>query len=278
MSVSSTHPLFTTSSGPTGAPAIVFLHGGGSGGWMWQEVIKYLPDYHCLMPDLPEHGQSRSVGPFSMLLAAEKTAALIRNQVPAGKAVVVGLSEGAQVTVQLLASSPELVERAVISSALLRPIPGTGWMANRNLLQWTHRLTVQPFKNSEMWIRLNMKHAAGIPEQYYVQFKKDFQEMDEKAFANLMLANQRFRLPVGLEHANCPTLIVVGEKEYSAMRKSARDLADSLPNARAMKLNLGSKATLAMEHNWALTTPDLFASTVQAWIKGNDLPKALSDL
>lgn len=139
--------LYVRSSGPAGAPVIVFLHGGGSSSWMWQPVIDLLPQYHCLAPDLPEHGQSRAVGPFSMELAADKVTDIIRAN--GGRAVVVGLSEGAQVLVQLLASAPELVERAFISSALLRPLPGMGWFSSPGLIRWMYRLSVTPFQNND---------------------------------------------------------------------------------------------------------------------------------
>jgi pimeloyl-ACP methyl ester carboxylesterase len=49
--------------------------------------------------------------PFSMELAAQKVAELIRDHAHGSKATVVGLSEGAQITVQLLATAPEHVER-----------------------------------------------------------------------------------------------------------------------------------------------------------------------
>ena len=121
--------------GPHNAPTIVFLHGGGVGGWMWLPIINHLPDYHCLTPDQPEHGQNRQIGPFSMELAAEKVAELIRHQAHGGKAcVVVGLSEGAQITVQLLATEPEQIEKAVVSSALLLPVPGSGWAGSHAIL------------------------------------------------------------------------------------------------------------------------------------------------
>ncbi len=268
--------LYVRSTGPAGAPVIVFLHGGGSSSWMWQPVMDLLPQYRCLAPDLPEHGQSREVGPFSMDLAGQKVADVIRSE--GGSAVVVGLSEGAQVLVQLLATVPEVVERAVISSALLRPLPGMGFMANPGLLRWTYRLSVAPFQNNDAWMRLNMKYAAGIPETYFPQFKQDFQQMSESGFTNLMVANQRFRMPEGLEKAAAPSLIIVGSKEYRAMKQSARDLVAVLPNAKAVQVNLGKGGSLASEHNWALSDPLLFAQTVRAWVEDSPLPEALSPL
>jgi pimeloyl-ACP methyl ester carboxylesterase len=261
--------------GPKNAKTIVFLHGGGSGGWMWQPVIKFLPDYHCLVPDQPEHGRNRQIAPFSMELAAEKTADLILQKANGGKACAVGLSEGAQIAVQLLATAPERVEKAVISSALLRPIPGMGWLDSQALLAWTFRISILPFKNVDWWIRLNMKYAAGIPDEFYSSFKKDFQDMTEPEWVNLLTANQRFRLPASLHKAAAPTLVIAGRREYGAMKQSVRDLAAVLPHARGGFINLGKNASMAKEHNWALTAPGLFAQTVRAWIEEKPLPKEI---
>ena len=258
--------------GPNNAPTIVFLHGGGVGGWMWLPVIKYLPDYHCLAPDQPEHGSNRQIAPFSMELSAEKVADLILQQAHGGKACVVGLSEGAQITVQLLATAPERVEKAVVSSAILLPVPGLGWVSSPALLAWAYRLTIPPFKNADWWIRLNMKYAAGVPDEFYSYFKKDFQEMTESEFVNLLIANKRFRLPVGLEKATTPTLVIAGQKEYPAMKQSMRDLVAALPHAKGALVNLGKESSMAKEHNWALTAPELFAKTIRAWIEEKPLP------
>lgn len=267
--------LFSESFGPENAPSIVFLHGGGVGGWMWGPVIRHLPEYHCLAPDAPEHGGSRAIAPFSMKLAAEKTAELIAARAHGGKAVVVGLSEGAQIAVQLLADAPECVEKAVISSALLQPIPGLGWVNSPGLLRFTYRMSIPPFRNSDWWIKLNMKTSAGIPAEYFAQFKKDFQDTTEDEFVHLMLANQGFRLPTGLEKASAPTLVLAGKHEYLAMQQSARNLAAALPNAVAGLINLGKDSSLAKEHNWALTAPQLFAAAVRAWIKDEPLPRVI---
>src|SRR5438132_14311643 len=99
--------LYVQTTGLDAAPSIVFLHGGGGGGWMWQPHVAQLTDYHCLVPDLPEHGHNKDVRPFTMEGTAELIANLIRTQAHGGRAHVVGLSEGAQVIVALLSSAPE---------------------------------------------------------------------------------------------------------------------------------------------------------------------------
>jgi pimeloyl-ACP methyl ester carboxylesterase len=264
--------------GSPGGTTIVFLHGGGAGAWMWKPVIKRLPEFHCLAPDLPEHGESRHISPFSMELAVRFVAELIQAHAPGGQVVVVGLSEGAQVAVQMLASAPSLIEKAMISSALLKPLPGMGWMSSRTFLAWTYRLFVSPLRNQNWWIRLNMKYSAGIPDEFFDDFKKSFRGMSETGFINLMIANQRFRLPAGLQRANMPVLVLAGKREYAAMRQSAKALVAALPSAKGGMINLGKGSSLAQEHNWALYAPDIFARTVRAWVHGSALPKEIEDL
>ncbi len=244
---------------------------------MWQPQVEGLGDYHCLVPDLPEQGQSVNEKPFTIQGSAERMAELIRVRAHEGKAHVVGLSEGAQVAVALLSLAPELVDRAIISSALVRAIPGSGLMTP-GLVALSFRWSVTPFKNNDWWVRLNMKYAAGVPDKYYSQFSQTFRELTESGFTNVMIENMRFRLPQGLDRVKRPTLIVVGKHEYAAMKQSARDLAANIPGARAYEVVHARKMSLAEEHNWNLTAPDLFTQTVRAWITGEPLPSVLQPM
>lgn len=65
--------LHYTDSGPSDAPVIVFLPGGGMSGWSWLPQVKRLPDYRCIVPDLPGHGQSPTNGPISIGAASSSS-------------------------------------------------------------------------------------------------------------------------------------------------------------------------------------------------------------
>ncbi len=266
--------LFVYEQGSEDTPSIVFLHGGGGGSWMWQPQFEALPEFHILAPDLPEHGRSVEIKPFSIQDSAARVAELIRTGTHRGKAHVVGLSEGAQITLALLALHPDLVDHAIVSSALVRPIPGTSLMSP-GLIASSVKWFVEPFKNVDWWIRINMKYSAGVPEKYFPQFKNDFQNLTRESFAHVMVENQRFRLPDGLERVNVPTMVVAGKREYSVMRQSVRDIAAVMPNARGFLVAHPQKLSLAEEHNWNLTTPALFTQMVRAWITGQPLPGEL---
>jgi glutaconate CoA-transferase subunit A len=169
-------PLHVLECGPAEAPSIVFLHGGGVGGWMWRPQLAALGgDYHCLVPDLPEHGQSRDEQPLSIFDAARRVAEIIKRRAHGGVAHVVGHSLGAQVAVALLGLAPSLVTRAFVSSALLRPLPLAG------LIDVSLKL-YRPFKDRDGMIRANMR-SLGVPAEYYAEFAAGTRQPDVPASA-----------------------------------------------------------------------------------------------
>jgi len=132
--------LYVREVGPAHAPSLIFLHGGGGSGWIWQPQLDALSaEYHCLVPDLPEHGQNMGVGPFTIADAAQRVAHLIAARAHDQRAHLIGLSLGAQVGVALLALAPECLHSALISSALLRRLPGAAMYNNSALLRWTFK-------------------------------------------------------------------------------------------------------------------------------------------
>jgi pimeloyl-ACP methyl ester carboxylesterase len=187
---------------------------------------------------------------------------------------VVGLSEGAQVALALLAREPGLIHRAILSSALVHSVPGVNWMS-AGLIAASVKWFVEPLKNMDWWIRVNMKYSAGVPETYFPQFKKDFQNLTGEQFAHALVENQKFRLPDGLQKIVTPTLVVAGKKEYGVMRQSVREVANAIPTAQGYLVVHSRKMSLAEEHNWNLTVPELFTQMVRAWITGQPLPVEL---
>jgi len=256
--------LYVLETGPSTAPTLVFLHGGGVGGWMWEpQVAELSSEYHCLVPDLPEQGKSWKIGPFSISDAARRVADLIRTKAHDGKAHVVGLSLGAQTQVELLSRNPELVDHAIVNSASLRSIPGIG-MTNMLVKMYS------PFKNTEFLIRANMK-SLGVPEQYFPQFREDTRQITTAALNHVLIANANYRLPSNLDKATSPVLVVIGQKEYKIMYQSARDLVQALPNAKGY-------VAQGRSHNWSLESPELYAQMIRAWLTDQPLPPELLPL
>ncbi len=256
--------LFVSEYGLSDAPTIVLLHGGGGGGWMWQPQIEQLQnEYHLLVPDLPEHRNSRNIQPFTFPDAAARVAELIKAKVRSERAHIVGLSLGAQTTVQLLSQSPEVVDHAVVSGALVRSIPGVGLTRLMTKMYW-------PFKDAAWLIRANMR-SYGIPERFFAEFRADTKALTLDSFVRITTANATFRVPLHLDRVTAPTLLLVGEKEPEIMRGSMRDLLKAIPSAKGY-------VVAGAIHNWSMQLPDLFTHTTKAWINDQSLPKELLPL
>jgi pimeloyl-ACP methyl ester carboxylesterase len=262
--------------GPNRAPTICFLHGGGISGWMWRPQVEALQDtYHCLIPDLPEHGLSAAVQPFTIADAAGRVAELIRERGHGGRAHVVGLSEGAQITVQLLGLAPEIVDHAIISSALIHPLPGVGLLGPR-AFALIFRLFAAPFLRSDAYVRLNMRYGNALPEQYFHEVREDTRRMTANSFTHMLLENQRFRMPAGLDRVQVPALVFAGQHELAIVRRSARDLAAALPAGQGYLVAFSKRGT--EEHSWNLQRPELFNAVTRAWLTGHPLPPGLLPL
>lgn len=114
------HPDFDVD-GPEDAPAIVFVHGTRLSRGMWRAQMDDLRDrYRVIAIDLPGHGVLAGQR-FTVTSAADEVARAIV-EAGGGRAVVVGLSLGGYVAMDLSARRPELVRGLVLSGATAEPV------------------------------------------------------------------------------------------------------------------------------------------------------------
>jgi pimeloyl-ACP methyl ester carboxylesterase len=107
--------------GPPDAPAIVFVHGTRLTGSFWVAQQAALSgEFRTIAPDLPGHG-SRAGERFTLAGASDAVAAAIRAHAADGRAIVVGLSLGGYVAMELAAREPDLVRGLIVSGATAEP-------------------------------------------------------------------------------------------------------------------------------------------------------------
>jgi pimeloyl-ACP methyl ester carboxylesterase len=104
-----------TALGPRDAPAIVFLHGTRLSRSQWRPQMRRLSArYRCVAVDLPGHGE-RGDEPWSIEAARTGVIAAIESEVPSGRAVIVGLSLGGYVAVEVADAAPDRVLGLVLA-------------------------------------------------------------------------------------------------------------------------------------------------------------------
>jgi len=108
--------LFFEVLGASQSKTILFLHGGGSSGWSWKPIAEQLANkYLCVIPDLPQHGKSKLIEPFSIPFVADCLTEIVDSLNNGEQWTLVGLSEGAQIGVKLLAKHSEKFQFAILS-------------------------------------------------------------------------------------------------------------------------------------------------------------------
>lgn len=106
--------------GPAGAPAMVFIHGTRLTRKAWTAQMTALSDeFRTIAIDLPGHGVLADV-PFTLTGASDRLAEIIDREA-GGQAIVVGLSLGGFVAMDLAARSPARVRGLVLAGATTEP-------------------------------------------------------------------------------------------------------------------------------------------------------------
>jgi pimeloyl-ACP methyl ester carboxylesterase len=257
--------LHYTDSGPSDAPVIVFLPGGGMSCWSWLPQVKRLPDYRCIVPDLPGHGQSPTNGPISISAAAEEVAELIKDRVPTGRAHVVGLSMGGQTALQLLSTHPELVDRMIVSGTNTSPSGGIRLLAP--LLKLV-MILYGPLQNTGYMIHANMNQLK-IPPEYEADFRGDTRLMTPDFYTQVVVESMTYPLPPIADASGL--LVACGEKEPGLIKKSARMIRGEHPGVPCV-------VAPGAGHNWGMEKPDLFTAMIHSWVEHAPLPVELHQL
>lgn len=226
---------------------------------MWDHQVEALQnEYQCIVPDLPGHGKSKTITPFSIEANAEAVAAFIQKHACEGKAHIVGHSLGAQIALQLIYTAPEVVDRAMINSALVRPMSimtkFTPMLVKRSM----------PLAQKKWFARLQAK-ALDIPEQYFNRYFEESKSISEDSLVQILEENGTFDLPTGLADTNIPSLILVGQKEKKILHQSAQDLITTIPNAKGYMVK-------KVGHSFNFEDPHLFNQVLHKWISDQPLP------
>ena len=241
--------------GNKGAPSIVFIHGGGIGGWMWEKQLDEFKDYHCIIPHLPEHGKSIDEKPISITDCASRIAELIITKANGKKAHVVGHSLGGKIIVELLSTNPDVVDHAVVASALFRPMA----LLNLTCNSFTYKLTVMMLKSKSI-VELQAKQFEFPNDFYRENFIKDNQaitvDMLDRIYGEMY---KHLKLSSNLSKANVPTLVIAGDKEPKAMKESVKDIVNAIPNSKGILLK-------DSKHNFPWVVSSEFSSIIRSWI------------
>ncbi len=240
---------------PDRRPTIVFLHGTRLTGAQWAIQAAALgEEFQCLTPDLPGHGLAADV-PFTLAGAADAVARTIDSEAN-GPAILVGLSLGGYVAMEVAARWPDRVAGLVLAGATAEPVGlrsvafnGLGWLFETIDPGLMTRLNVWFFRRrygpaiAEPIIAGGFHFAGG-------------------AVAVRSLVGERYR--PRLARFRGRTLILNGEFDF-LFRLSQRSFVEAAVDARAVVVRRAV-------HLSNLDRPDAFTTAVRRFARAIATP------
>ncbi len=206
---------------PSDKPALVFLHGWIVDHREWLAVAQALPEYRCLLIDLPGHGQSSKPAPdvFNYTRSAVVDALVaLSEQLKLDRFHLLGHSYGASLAIQLAALHPDRVAKLVLADSMCfpMPIPFKGQAAlvpklGEFIFKYIYNRTLfREYFIDEVW-----NNKPGIPieaiDAYYENFKPVEARLAALAMLRQMVNMDDFVPLIGRVQAS--TLIIWGEDD-----------------------------------------------------------------
>ncbi len=206
--------------------AIVLIHGGGLSWWQWEKQIElFKNEYRLIVPVIDGHGEDCDTVFLSIKDSAEKLISYIKKECDSKVLALCGLSIGAQIVVEMLANSPDIAEYAIIESALVYPMNFVS-KAAKFACDLTYPLI------SKRWFAKMQAKTLLITDDMFETYFEQSSAMKKETLINITKSNSSYPLPEKIKDTTARTLVLVGGKEVSIMKKSAKLLAESIKNSK----------------------------------------------
>ncbi len=241
------------------ARMIVFLHGGGVSGWMWNKQIPFFEDDYCLVPDLPGHGRSPGQPPFSIGRTAEHINEIISATADGREIVVLGFSLGAQILVEMMSQRPQLIDYAIVNSALLRPMP-----AALKLIEPSVRISY-PLTRYR-WFSKWQASTLYVNREDFEQYYSESLDMNREMLVSVLKENMSYSISQSIKDSSTKLLVTVGEKERGIVKKSAQDLVKLCDRGHGIMFP-------GVGHGIPLADPARFNRVVDNWLSTGAIPE-----
>ncbi|GAK00834.1 alpha/beta fold hydrolase [Geomicrobium sp. JCM 19055] len=233
---------------------LLFLHGGGTSSWMWNEQVKFFErDYTVWTPELPGHGRNEEKH-FSIDDTVDQ---LLRelDAVSFERISVIGFSLGAQVALSLVSRQPERFKHVVLVSMLAASLPFPKVMAKATAM-------MLPLSRNRTFAKLQAKQLE-IPSSDFERYFSDTQSITKSLLENIIYENSRFKLPQNVHELPLPILVMAGAKENRLIKKTMVEISRGNKHVKTIIVEEAG-------HSLPYAYSSIFNETVQRFLSQND--------
>jgi pimeloyl-ACP methyl ester carboxylesterase len=158
----------------------------------------------------------------------------------------------------MLSMKPNLIQYAMINSALVKPIPFA--KTSIRSLGLTY-----PLIKSKTFSKIQAK-SMYIDETQFDNYYHESCQISKNTFVRILEENMSFTIPKGFENASSNILVTVGENEKRIMKDSMTAILESNPNCTGIIIP-------KIGHGIPLANPKLFNTLIENWLKHDNLPE-----
>lgn len=214
-------------------PDVVLLHGWGMHSGIWQPIVHQLAsEYRVTLVDLPGHGNSPMLaGPFDLKSVAQA----VLDIAPA-QASWVGWSLGGMIATQAALLKPKAIEHLVLVASLPQFVQSDDWpeaMPADTLSAFAANLEKNPNNTLKRFLGLQVRGADNERELLLMikeqtdKYPPAHTEALRAGLAILRTANLRPEM----DQLQCPTHIILGDRDMLVPVSAARPLHNLIPSA-----------------------------------------------
>ena len=275
--------------GDADAPAVLFVHGIPTSGWLWRDVIRLLEgDFRCVAPDLMGLGDT-DVDPDSTPLHMEAQAEMLLELMSAlghERFALVCHDQGGAAAQLVVARQPERVSAFVITDCVAYdnwPVPAikrlqtlarlgplANWMSRLGVTEWIERATpLSTFKRG-VWQRDRLTDEA-ISE--YLRPLREGRRQRRRFLRFLLAGDPRYSLAAvdGLKAFTAPTLVLWAADDHFLSPSWGRRLQEDIPGADTFEL------IPFCGHFWQEERPAEFVAHMGSFLRKNWTPEARAE-
>ena len=204
---------------------IMLLHGGGLSWWNYRdEAEKLQNDFHVIIPILDGHSESDR--DFTSIEDnAQEIIEYIANNFNGHIHLIGGLSLGGQILLEILAKKNDICDFAIIESALAMPMKATQKMI-KPAFSMSYGLI------SKKWFSKMQFNSLGIRKDLFEDYYRDTCKISKDNMIAFMEANSKYEIKDTIQDTKARTLVIVGEKERTIMKKSANIINQKIKTSR----------------------------------------------
>ena len=210
--------------GEKGRKVVLILHGGGLGPWSVETLSESLGEvYHVRVPYLPGHAGSDAHF-TSIEDTAEELIHMIDGNMGGEVFLLMGLSLGADIALEMLSRRSGIAEHAIIESANVIPT-----RMPRFLLRASIRMSF-PLTRKRGFAKAQFRELR-LPDEMFEDYFRDTSTIEEEDLERFTIAALTYRLGDGIRKTEADVHVVCGERETGSIRNSANLINMAIPSS-----------------------------------------------